>query len=413
MTSVATHRRGSGWRAVVPGLAAACALWNATPVQAQPDGATGPAEAIAIRQREKATQLQPHVPGRVERILDRVEGALLGERPSAWHPFFDNAYQGGGLTLGAGHRSSVGRHGLLDARGSLTVRGYVRAEVEYVTPLPGPRTELLALAGWRRATQVGFFGLGTSATSEDDRVSYGFEQPYAQVQIGARPVAPLRVAAGLEYSHWTVVSGSGDAPSIEEAYGPQDLPGLGTSPAYLQPFVQVGLDTRREDGQARAGTLVMTRASAHHTRDGALSFRRMVYEAVHHQPVLQDLWVLSLRTRVETTHPATGDAVPFFLLPSLGGGDTLRGFTSWRFRDRHSLLLSAEWRVMVNRFIEVAAFGDAGKVVSETRRLDLQELESDFGLGVRLHGVRSTFLRVDLARSHEGLMVVFAAGVPF
>lgn len=413
MTRVATPRSTSGWRRVLSGLAAACALWSAEPATAQSDGAMGPAETIAAQQREKATQLQPHAPGRVERLLDRLEGALLGERPSSWHPFFENAYQGGGLTIGAGHRTSVGRDDLLDVRGSLTVRGYVRAEAEYVAPLPGPQTELVALAGWRRATQVGFFGLGTSATSEDDRVNYGFEQPYAHVQIGARPMAALRVAAGVEYSRWTVVSGSGDAPSIEQVYGPQDLPGLGTSPTYLQPFVQVGLDTRRADGQARAGTLVMTRASAHHTRDGALSFRRMVYEAVHHQPVLQDLWVLSLRTRVETTHPATGDAVPFFLLPSLGGGDTLRGFTSWRFRDRHSLLLSAEWRVMVNRFIEVAAFGDAGKVVSETRRLDLQQLESDFGLGVRLHGLRATFLRIDVARSNEGLMVVFAASVPF
>lgn len=32
------------------------------------------------------------------------------------------------------------------------------------------------------------------------------------------------------------------------------------------------------------------------------------------------------------------------MLPSVGGGSSLRGFASWRFRDRNSLLLQAEWR---------------------------------------------------------------------
>ena len=30
---------------------------------------------------------------------------------------------------------------------------------------------------------------------------------------------------------------------------------------------------------------------------------------------------------------------PYFMLPSLGSGSTLRAFSSWRFRDRNSLLL--------------------------------------------------------------------------
>ena len=36
--------------------------------------------------------------------------------------------------------------------------------------------------------------------------------------------------------------------------------------------------------------------------------------------------------------------VPFYLMPSLGGNDTLRGFRNYRFRGPHALLLQAEYR---------------------------------------------------------------------
>ena len=40
------------------------------------------------------------------------------------------------------------------------------------------------------------------------------------------------------------------------------------------------------------------------------------------------------------------------MLPGLGSGSTLRGYQNLRFRDRHSLLMQAEWRVLVNSFID-------------------------------------------------------------
>ena len=52
------------------------------------------------------------------------------------------------------------------------------------------------------------------------------------------------------------------------------------------------------------------------------------------------------------------------MLPYVGGGSTLRGFTSHRFRDQNGLPLQAEWRIMVNRFIDTAVFYDAGKVAA-------------------------------------------------
>jgi outer membrane protein assembly factor BamA len=124
-------------------------------------------------------------------------------------------------------------------------------------------------------------------------------------------------------------------------------------------------------------------------------------------------WVLSLRGRVQTTHLDDDQVIPFFMLPALGGGSSLRGFTSWRFRDRHSLLLQAEWRVLVNSFFDTAIFYDAGKVTDRQSDLDLDGLKSDYGIGFRLHGPAATPLRIELAKSNEGLVIVFSAKASF
>jgi outer membrane protein assembly factor BamA len=100
--------------------------------------------------------------------------------------------------------------------------------------------------------------------------------------------------------------------------------------------------------------------------------------------------------------------------PALGGGSTLRGFASWRFRDRNSLLLQAEWRIMVNRFVDTAFFYDTGKVAARASDLDLKDLRHDYGFGIRFHGPQSTPLRIDFARSNESsLRIVFSSSAIF
>ncbi len=123
--------------------------------------------------------------------------------------------------------------------------------------------------------------------------------------------------------------------------------------------------------------------------------------------------MLSLRGEVTTTEAKDGQVIPFYMLPSLGGGSTLRGFTSWRFRERNSLLLSADWRVLANHFMDIAVFYDAGKVEADASDLDFNGLKSDYGIGFRLHGPLSTPLRIDFAKSNEGLQMVFSAKAAF
>lgn len=300
-------------------------------------------------------------------------------------------------------------------RGSYTISGYKRIEAEFVAPrLFERRGHLSVLGGWREATQVGFYGIGTGPTSKDDRANYSFRQPYASALLDFQPTRGiLHLTGGVELSTWDQRPGEGNQPSVEEIYTPATLPGLGSSPTYVHTQAGIALDTRTFPGYTRRGSLLGVTVHGFNDTDGASDFRQVDYQAVQHIPIGHDAWVLSLRGEVSTTYTSGDNEVPFFMLPALGGGSSLRGFSSWRFRDRHSVLLSAEWRVLVSNFVDTALFVDAGKVVANRSALDLDHLKSDFGIGFRIHGPAATPLRIDFAKSNEGLVIVFSSKAAF
>jgi hypothetical protein len=370
------------------------------------------AAVIEQAQAEKATQLHPYVPNRAESYLNYAERAL--SNGVHLHPYFLNSYAGGGFTLGAGYTSYFKAYDTLDLRASFTPSGYKRLEAEFIAPrLFERRASLSLLGGWREATQVGFYGTGTD-NSHHDRANYGFTQPYAAATFNVRPRrrAPF-IRTALEISRWQQGPGTGSAQSIEEVYTPETLPGLGSSVTYVHSSVMAGIDRRPAVDYARRGGYVGVVAHDFHDPDGGYGFTQWDYEALQHVPLLRETWVLSFHARVTTTATKDDQAIPFYMLPSIGGGSSLRGYSSWRFRDRNSLLLQAEWRIMVNRFFDTAVFYDTGKVTAHVRDLDLDGLRHDVGFGIRFHGPRSTPWRIDFAQGNEGLHMVWAASASF
>ncbi len=261
---------------------------------------------------------------------------------------------------------------------------------------------------------MGFYGIGTGNTSVDDRVNYSFQQPYLITSLNVRPTRRVLTLNGtVEYTQWKQRPGEGTDPSIETVYTPTELPGLGATVNYLHTSAAIGIDTRAYTGYARRGGYYGIRGHDYADADTEFGFQEIDYEAIQHLPLLREAWVLSFHALGRTTYLKNDQQVPFFMLPSVGGGSSLRGFSSWRFRDRNSLLLQAEWRIMVNRFLDTAFFYDAGKVASSPKHLDLDGLKTDFGFGVRFHSPFTTPLRIELARGNEGISLVFSSSAVF
>ncbi len=369
---------------------------------------------------EKAKTLAPYEITFSQKVITRIEKHFSNETIH-WHPFLQNAYQGGGFAAGAGYMFHTSAYTSLDVRGSYSVRDYKLGEAEFVAPrLFDRRGELTILGSWRDATQVAFYGVGMQ-TSTDDRMSYGFEQPSASAMLTIRPTRRFfMVRGGFDASRWDLKSGAGTYRSADEVYTPESLPGLGTTTTFFHTQATVGfdsrplgLDARPAIGYARRGGFYGVTAHDYTDRDDTFGYRRVDYEAIQHIPILRDTWVVSLHGLVKTSWDKDDQTTPFYELPTLGGGTNLRGFSSHRFADHHSLLLQAEWRIMANRFMDSAVFYDAGKVAERTSDLDLHHLKSDYGFGVRFHTPTMTALRVDVARSNEGTRLVFAIAPSF
>jgi hypothetical protein len=386
---------------------------GATPVVAQQPEATTREAAIEQEQAEKAKTLHPYVPGKVEGLLNRAEDILVNGVPR-WHPFFESADYGGGLTLGAGYAHHVSSYNLLDVRGSYTILGYKLVEAEFTAPrLFHRRGALTLVGGWREATQAAFYGLGMG-TSTDDRTDFDFRQPYGRGTLTVWPTRRLlMLRGGVELSQWSQRPAQGDFPSVETVYSPRTLPGLGTNTTYLHAQGTVGFDWRTSPGYSRRGGFYGVTLHDYTDRDERFGFREIDYEAIQHIPILREAWVISLRAIARTTDSKAGQAVPFFLLPYVGSGSTLRGFTSHRFRDRNGLTLQAEWRIMANRFLDTAVFYDTGKVAARRQDLDLDGLKSDYGIGVRFHGPFTTPLRIEVAKSPEGARLIVSTHAIF
>ena len=305
---------------------------------------------------EKAKDLHPYEETTAEKLVLGIENRLTNQAIK-WHPYFQNAYHGGGFAAGAGYMLHTGEYSTLDVRGSYSIKSYKLAEAEFVAPqLFDRRGELTVLGGWRDATEVPFHGVGMHTTT-GDLANYGFEQPFGSALLRLRPTrGPLMVRGGFEASRWDLKSGAGTARSLDEVYTPASLPGLGATTTYLHTQATVGFDSRPSSGYARRGGFYGVTGHDYTDRSDALGFRQVDYEVIQHIPILRETWVISLHGLAQTTWNKADQATPFYLLPSLGGGSSLRGFSSFRFTDRHSLLMQAEWRIMANRFMESALF---------------------------------------------------------
>jgi outer membrane protein assembly factor BamA len=159
---------------------------------------------------------------------------------------------------------------------------------------------------------------------------------------------------------------------------------------------------------------MLLRGAATHFDDrdtGAFTHRRYEGEFAGFVPMAGERMVLALRGWIVTTPRDDNTSVPFYMLPSLGGSNTLRSYADYRFHDRNMLVANAELRLAMMTHVDLALFADAGNVAPRIQELDLDK--QSYGAGLRFHTRRQTFARVDLANGREGWRLLFRLTDPF
>jgi len=346
-------------------------------------------------------------PGLLRKGMERA-GPLLTEsgheRRTGFYPELGSMITGAGwLSVGPGYRYWFGRRAFVDGSAAISWHTYKQAQVTVEVPsLADGRLAIGSRTIWSDLTQVHYFGRGsgTAGTNSEYRIRSTDMVGYATYRV--TPWLWFDGSAGWLTSP-TLSAGSGwfDADYADtRSVFPQE-PGTTGATGYLHGGLNVVADTRDFPGYPGRGGVYRTSWSRYADRNALLaySFQRYEAEVAHFLPVVRDRWVLAVHGWGVFTDVAAGHNVPFYLLPSLGGGNTLRGDRNYRFHDNDLLLVSAESRFGIFEHLDATLFVDAGNVAPKLSALNLDN--RSYGVGVRLHTRTSTLARFDVAHGAE------------
>jgi outer membrane protein assembly factor BamA len=364
---------------------------------------------IQLRQ-EKAKALHPFVPEKLEAVAMRVENDYLPRLftpKTGFYPRFGSIVQGGGFALGPGYR----QHGLFGGPGDLFVSGayslkhYWIGEVRMVLPELAHRRMFADVYARRTGySRQPYYGLGNE-TTKGDFTTFSQDQTTIGGHVGVRPARYVSAGGGAEYLNIGIGPGhSPRFPSIEESFNEATAPGLTTHPDFIRTFAFASLDYGDPVGSPRSGARYKVQVNRYDDRDGGhFDFRQTTVDLQQYLSAFNQRRVLALRAFGTFSNADGGREVPFYLMPTLGGNNTLRGFRDYRFRDRNALIFQAEYRFEIFTVMDGALFYDTGQVAA--RRQDLtDDLRKDYGIGFRFGTDQGVFIRVDVAfGSGEGI----------
>lgn len=259
-------------------------------------------------------------------------------------------------------------------------------------------------ARYRYQPEVAYFGTGPDSRKED-RTDFLLKDFLARATVGYQfnPRIAWVVRTGLLRHALGPGRGSSTA-SLQEIFTADNTPGLDAPPSYVTFSSGLVVDSRDNPGVPRSGWFGALTWEKFHQLGGwnRYNFSQWGLDARTYLPLGSDDRVLALRWLSLYADATDGNAVPFFLQPSLGGSQGMRGFRSFRFRGDKLMQFQAEYRWEASRRLELAIFGDSGMVANKGERLSLHKLKSDVGIGVRFRSSRGILFRVDQAWSNEG-----------
>jgi outer membrane protein assembly factor BamA len=245
-------------------------------------------------------------------------------------------------------------------------------------------------------------------TSDATRVDYGIRSTDISTGAAIRPTSWLRVGGNVGYYIPEVRHGRDDSlRTIGAVFTDRTAPGLAQQPHYLHDGLFAEVDTRDARGFPTRGGFYHAAYTLWNDRTlEQYNFRRMDIAGSQFLG-LPRKFVLALRLALSYANNAPGDRIPFFLMPYVGGGDSIRSFREFRFRDENAGVFNTEIRHKVHSMVHVAGFVDLGKVAEDWQDINPTHLKHAYGVGVRGGTDDATYVRLDIAWGDDGTRVFF------
>ena len=365
------------------------------------------AEELQLAREEKAQHLQAPKRSFLENGLHEFKERRIMERFqdgfSGFHPLVGGIKTGSGFALGTSYDLTRD----LKASGQVSFSGYQKYEVVYSKPhFLNDRMFAEIRSTYRNSPREAFFGTGNNTRSEDE-ANYRLEDRTVAGQVGIRLSKNVKAGTTVGWVNTTIGQGTNSlVPSVGE--------GFQAEPTYLRTGAFVDVDTRDEPGNPRAGGRYLAKLSSFQDRDAGLhNFTQYDVEVQQYIPFFNQRRVIALRAKTTLTQTSDGKEIPFYMLPTMGGSEDVRGFENFRFRDRNMVVVNAEYRWEAFSGLDVALFADAGQVAAKKSEMSFRDMKTAAGIGFRFNTARKVFYRVDIGFSREGTRIFMKFGNVF
>jgi hypothetical protein len=401
------------------------------------------AEELRERRRQKGQQLVPPKTSGLEKAFIKMESGEIVRQIKAirwkdFYPKFGQISNNSGMAGGVRYYKRTGLGLAVEGSAAISFTSYRQAEFHFgrfnqMAPntLLGPnafgapfdfgderpgkvKSYLYLDLRYRYYPQERFYGVGASSSLED-RTNYLLEDGHYGAAAGYQFGRWVGVGARGAYLKVNTGPGTDDAfPVIGDLFDDSTAPGLARQPDFLRFDSVIFVNLMDTPGNPHKGAAVGLAYSRFDARGGDdFDFDSLVLDARGYLPLGSRQRVLAVRFLASRDNADSGSRVPFYLMRTLGGKETLRGFADLRFRDAKLLYLSAEYRWEAAPAIEGVFFYDTGRVFPESNVLKFKHLEHNIGAGIRFKALNRVILRLDVGRGREGTLVHFQFGPSF
>ena len=404
----------SGWNtSVIVWSMIASAGIGASPAPAQ---AQATPQAAAAQSVAAAETPQQH-PGWLQLSADWIQARFgSGIAKDGFYPEFGGMPPDSGIAAGPGYRHRfMDRRAVISASGVYsTSRGSFGQATLELPDLMARHLSAGVQVKRQDFTRISYFGVGPSS-AKGNRTNYGLHNTDYVAFVSVKPKHQLTIGGHVGFSRQVDVARprAANHPPTQDLFTEATAPGLTASPAFLHSDAYIDLDTRDHPSRPTSGGDYRATFLNDHDRDfGLYSFRRFEAEGSQFMSVHEGS-VIVVRGRVVASGTPSGNTVPFYMLPALGGSRSLRGYEDYRFVDRNLLVLNAEYRWTVLGALDTALFYDAGQIAPQFGDLGLNNLRTSYGVGFRYHSDQKTFVRFDIGRSQAGTRFLIGVGEVF
>jgi len=378
---------------------------NAGDPAPQPSPVPSTVDSRADQPPDADAQATDQPPPIVRKVRNYIQNSPIVQKlqGDGFYPRIGGLSQGSGLAGGVGYR----RHldwAFVDVSAAISTKAYrgIDATLGWINT---GRFDVSSKVTFRNNTQDDFYGLGND-TTDATRVDYGIRATDFGARGSVRVIRRLRLGADVGYFIPDVRHGRDDnLRSIAPTFNDVTAPGLARQPNFEHHSVFAVIDSRDAEGFPRRGGLYRAAYAIWNDRSfDEYDFRRFDITGSQFFS-LPTRSVVALRLGLSYANNAPGDRVPFYLLPYIGGGDTVRSFREFRFRDENAGVFNVELRHKIHSMAYVAGFVDFGKVAHNWEDITPTDLKKAYGVGLRGGTDEKTYFRFDVAYGDGGTRV--------